>query len=122
MHASKAFTNTYFTLLSQETANAELEKASAESHFLNNKCQNQLVNFEYKRLQDVKECLQTFITVEMAMHAKALEIFSHAYSYIDSIDVEADMEVIFNPVDLKIILCFQKNSIVFIYIYIVDFT
>jgi hypothetical protein len=74
-------------------ADGELEKASSESRRLNALCQDEVVKFERKRLWDLKESLRTFLKVEIAMHAKALELYSQAYDYVDSIDVEADLDV-----------------------------
>lgn len=34
-----------------------------------------------------------FVTVEMAFHAKALEIYTTAYQHIQNVDEEADLEV-----------------------------
>ncbi|XP_026989680.1 CBY1-interacting BAR domain-containing protein 1 isoform X2 [Tachysurus fulvidraco] len=37
--------------------------------------------------------LGEFVTVEMAFHAKALEVYTTAYQYIKNVDEEADLEV-----------------------------
>lgn len=41
----------------------------------------------------VQKIFGEFVTVEMAFHAKALEIYTTAYQHIQDVDEEADLEV-----------------------------
>ncbi len=41
----------------------------------------------------MQKILGEFVTVEMAFHAKALEIYTTAYQHIQNVDEEGDLEV-----------------------------
>ncbi|KAF4080524.1 hypothetical protein AMELA_G00172290 [Ameiurus melas] len=49
--------------------------------------------FERQKIQDIKKIFGAFVTVEMAFHAKALEVYTTAYQHIQNVDEEADLEV-----------------------------
>lgn len=42
----------------------------------------------------MKTCLQDFIKTELALHAKALELYTLAYNHVSEVDEEQDFEVI----------------------------
>lgn len=56
--------------------------------------EKQIDLFEKKKLKDVKSCLQDFIKTELALHAKALELYTLAYNNMADVDEEQDLEVI----------------------------
>lgn len=41
----------------------------------------------------MQKVLGEFVTVEMAFHAKALEVYTSAYQHIQNVDEEGDLEV-----------------------------
>lgn len=49
--------------------------------------------FEKRKIHDVKNVLLQFITVEMAYHAKVLEVLSKAYHEVNDIDEDSDLQV-----------------------------
>lgn len=51
------------------------------------------MKFEHKRLMDLKETLGNFIKIQIATHAKSLELLSQAYKHIQSVDEEVDLDV-----------------------------
>ncbi|KAI7798438.1 Protein FAM92A1 [Triplophysa rosa] len=53
-------------------------------------------DFEKQKICDIKKILGEFVTVEMAFHAKALEIYTTAYQKIQNVDEEGDLEVFRN--------------------------
>ena len=77
----------------QALADGELEKATAEASRQCALTQDNFVKFELKRISDIKETLRTFCKIEMAMNAKALEIYTQAYEHVNSIDEFSDVEV-----------------------------
>lgn len=53
----------------------------------------QVTKFEHKRMADLKDCLKTFFKIEIAKHAKSLEILTTGYKFLHSIDEDSDLEV-----------------------------
>ncbi|KTG03755.1 hypothetical protein cypCar_00033771 [Cyprinus carpio] len=53
-------------------------------------------DFEKQKIRDIKKIFGEFVTVEMAFHAKALEIYTTAYQHIQNVDEEGDLEVFRN--------------------------
>ncbi|MCJ8749650.1 hypothetical protein PDJAM_G00178730 [Pangasius djambal] len=49
--------------------------------------------FERQKIRNIKKIFGEFVTVEMAFHAKALEVYTTAYQHIQNVDEEADLEV-----------------------------
>uniref|UniRef100_A0AAY4CM85 Uncharacterized protein n=1 Tax=Denticeps clupeoides TaxID=299321 RepID=A0AAY4CM85_9TELE len=50
-------------------------------------------DFEKQKILDIKKIFGEFVTVEMAFHAKALEVYTTAFQHIQNIDEEGDLEV-----------------------------
>ncbi|KAK3524950.1 hypothetical protein QTP86_011478 [Hemibagrus guttatus] len=48
--------------------------------------------FERQKIRDIKKIFGEFVTVEMAFHAKALEVYTTAYQHVKNVDEEADLE------------------------------
>lgn len=55
--------------------------------------EDQTDEFERQKLRNIKTVLLDFITIELAYHAKSLELFTKAYQNIDNIDEQADVDV-----------------------------
>lgn len=49
--------------------------------------------FEKKKLKDIKTVLLDFIKIELALHAKAIDIYTNAYNDMSEVDEEQDLEV-----------------------------
>lgn len=58
--------------------------------------EDQTDEFERQKLRNIKTVLLDFITIELAYHAKSLELFTKAYQNIDNIDEQADVDVSIN--------------------------
>lgn len=67
----------------------------------------------------LQNILGEFVTVEMAFHAKALEVYTAAYQHIKNVDEEADLEVmgLIQPCHL---FCLKVLRII-IFVYMVRF-
>jgi len=83
----------YKLLYFQKDALNQLEEAKAESFQVTQQSRDQIKKFENKRLVDLKEGLESFFRIEIAKHAKSLELLTEAYKYIHSIDEHGDLEV-----------------------------
>ncbi|CAL8096444.1 unnamed protein product [Orchesella dallaii] len=81
-------------------AERELERASAETSRLCQLSQEQVIKFEHKRLMDLKESLGSFIKIQIATSAKSLELLSEAYKHIQSIDEDADLDILKNTLNI----------------------
>ncbi|XP_044743164.1 protein FAM92A isoform X1 [Chrysoperla carnea] len=73
-------------------AETELVKASAEVSRTIKALEDQTDEFERQKLRNLKTILLDFITIELAYHAKSIELFTKAYQSIDNIDEQADVE------------------------------
>lgn len=55
--------------------------------------EEQTDSFEKQKLQNISSILKDFIKIELAFHAKALELYSVAYRQINNVDNESDLYV-----------------------------
>ncbi|KAJ8867359.1 hypothetical protein PR048_031160 [Dryococelus australis] len=78
----------------ESLAESELLKASAEVSRTVKALEEQTCAFEKRKLRDVRSLLLDFITVEMSLHAKSLELFTRAYQDVAAVDEDADLQVI----------------------------
>ncbi|KPP78152.1 protein FAM92A1-like [Scleropages formosus] len=74
--------------------------------------------FQKQKIRDIKKIFGEFITVEMAFHAKALEVYTTAYQHIQNVDEDEDLEVFrtsLHPPDypsrLEIVRAHSKTSL-----------
>nr|XP_014351526.1 PREDICTED: protein FAM92A1 isoform X3 [Latimeria chalumnae] len=74
-------------------AESELQRATMDATRTTQQLEETIDNFEKQKIKDVKKIFGEFITIEMAFHAKALEVYTTAYQHIQSIDDEEDLEV-----------------------------
>lgn len=51
------------------------------------------LSFERKKLEDIKKILHEYVLLEIAEHAKAIEIFTKAFHEISFINVNSDLSV-----------------------------
>uniref|UniRef100_M3XHV0 CBY1 interacting BAR domain containing 1 n=1 Tax=Latimeria chalumnae TaxID=7897 RepID=M3XHV0_LATCH len=76
-----------------QQAESELQRATMDATRTTQQLEETIDNFEKQKIKDVKKIFGEFITIEMAFHAKALEVYTTAYQHIQSIDDEEDLEV-----------------------------
>ncbi|GAA6088405.1 protein FAM92A isoform X1 [Tachysurus ichikawai] len=77
----------------QIIAESELQRATMEATRMTRQLEETIDLFECQKIRDIKNILGEFVTVEMAFHAKALEVYTAAYQHIKNVDEEADLEV-----------------------------
>lgn len=73
-------------------AETELQKASVEASRISKALQEQADKFEVEKLKDLKKIMTDFVNIEMAFHAKSLEIYTQCFNNIAAIDIDEDIE------------------------------
>ncbi|XP_003977600.1 CBY1-interacting BAR domain-containing protein 1 isoform X1 [Takifugu rubripes] len=74
-------------------AESELQRATMDATRITRQLEETIDEFERQKIRDIKKIFGDFVTVEMAFHAKALEVFTLAYQSIQNVDEEEDLEV-----------------------------
>lgn len=74
-------------------AEAELVKATAEVTKTVRSLEEQITVFEKQKINDIKNILLDFISIEMGYHSRALELLTKAYQVVDDVNEEMDMQV-----------------------------
>ncbi|XP_073678299.1 CBY1-interacting BAR domain-containing protein 1 [Garra rufa] len=77
-------------------AESELQRATMDATRTTRQLEETIDDFEKQKIRDIKNIFGEFVTVEMAFHAKALEIYTTAYQHIQNVDEEGDLEVFRN--------------------------
>ncbi|XP_062384836.1 CBY1-interacting BAR domain-containing protein 1 [Sardina pilchardus] len=74
-------------------AESELQRATMDATRTTRQLEETIDEFEKQKIRDIKKVLGEFVTVEMAFHAKSLEVYTAAYQHIQNVDEEGDLEV-----------------------------
>ncbi|XP_020366411.1 CBY1-interacting BAR domain-containing protein 1 [Rhincodon typus] len=82
-------------------AESELQRVTMDATRIARQLEETIDDFQEEKIRDIKKIFGDFITIEMAFHAKALEVYSKAYQHIQNIDEEADMEIFRNTLHLQ---------------------
>ncbi|XP_051526243.1 CBY1-interacting BAR domain-containing protein 1 [Myxocyprinus asiaticus] len=77
-------------------AESELQRATMDATRTTRQLEETIDDFEKQKICDIKKIFGEYVTVEMAFHAKALEIYTTAYQHIQNVDEEGDLEVFRN--------------------------
>ncbi|XP_058261231.1 CBY1-interacting BAR domain-containing protein 1 isoform X2 [Hemibagrus wyckioides] len=77
----------------QIIAESELQRATMDATRTTRQLEETIDLFERQKIRDIKKIFGEFVTVEMAFHAKALEVYTTTYQHIKNVDEEADLEV-----------------------------
>ncbi|XP_045124392.1 protein FAM92A-like isoform X1 [Portunus trituberculatus] len=81
-------------------AETKLQKATTEAQRSCKNLEDQMDQFEQKKVSDLKKILKEFIQIELAFHAKALELYTRAYNQVSAIEEEEDLEAFRNARDV----------------------
>ncbi|XP_071522621.1 CBY1-interacting BAR domain-containing protein 1-like isoform X2 [Panulirus ornatus] len=81
-------------------AETKLQKATLEARRACENLEEQMDQFEQRKVADLKKVLREFIQTELAFHAKALELYTKAYNQISNIEEEEDLEAFRNARDV----------------------
>lgn len=73
-------------------AETKLQKATVEAKRACENIEEQMDQFEQRKVTDLKRILKEFIQTELAFHAKAVELYTKAYNQISNIEEEEDLE------------------------------
>lgn len=74
-------------------AESELQRATMDATRTTRQLEETIDEFEKQKIRDIKKIFGEFVTVEMAFHAKALEVYTTAFQSIQSVDEDEDLEV-----------------------------
>nr|XP_046204393.1 CBY1-interacting BAR domain-containing protein 2-like [Oncorhynchus gorbuscha] len=77
----------------QRISQAEAQKATNNVHRSSRQLEETISDFQRQKLEDIKRIFTDFITVEMVFHAKALEVYTHTFQNLDSMDIDKDLEL-----------------------------
>uniref|UniRef100_A0A4W5PG59 Family with sequence similarity 92 member A1 n=1 Tax=Hucho hucho TaxID=62062 RepID=A0A4W5PG59_9TELE len=80
----------FIPLLFDFQAEVNAQKATNNAHRSTRQLEETISDFHRQILEDIKV---DFITVEMVFHAKALEVYTHTFQNLDSMDIDKDLEV-----------------------------
>ncbi|XP_060580436.1 CBY1-interacting BAR domain-containing protein 1-A-like isoform X2 [Ruditapes philippinarum] len=73
------------------TLETDLQRASVDASRTTKNLEQQSDKFELEKLQDAKKIMTDFVMIEMAFHAKALEVYSQCYKTLNEISVDTDI-------------------------------
>ncbi|KAM6980601.1 CBY1-interacting BAR domain-containing protein 2-like [Aplochiton taeniatus] len=77
----------------QSIAEVNAQKATNNAQRSTRLLEETICHFQRQKLEDIKRIFGDFITVEMLFHAKALEVYTHTFQNLESMDVDKDMEL-----------------------------
>jgi len=73
-------------------AQTELAKAAAQVSCMQRALEDNIETFEIRRGVGLKSVLKEFIKIDLSFHAKALECLTDAYTFMEKVDNEQDLE------------------------------
>uniref|UniRef100_A0A670YPD7 Family with sequence similarity 92 member B n=1 Tax=Pseudonaja textilis TaxID=8673 RepID=A0A670YPD7_PSETE len=72
---------------------SQAHKASLDASRTTQQLEETVDEFQKQKLKDIQKIFLDFTGIEMAFHAKALEVYSQAFQTLDNYDAEKDLEV-----------------------------
>ncbi|XP_020670213.3 CBY1-interacting BAR domain-containing protein 2 isoform X2 [Pogona vitticeps] len=73
-------------------AESQVHKASVDASRSTRHLEETIDEFQRQKLKDIQKIFLDFVTIEMAFHAKALEVYSNAFQNLESYNAEKDLE------------------------------
>ncbi|XP_076063135.1 CBY1-interacting BAR domain-containing protein 1-B-like isoform X2 [Oratosquilla oratoria] len=73
-------------------AESKLLKATSEATRICENLEDQMDQFEERKVSDLKKTLTEFIQTELAFHAKSIELYTKAHQQMAAVQVEDDLE------------------------------
>lgn len=73
-------------------AETELQRATNEATRTTKCLEESIDNFERLKIRDIKKIFGEFALIEMAFHAKALEMYTNAYNSIQHVEEDTNLE------------------------------
>ncbi|XP_053771319.1 CBY1-interacting BAR domain-containing protein 2 isoform X2 [Desmodus rotundus] len=80
----------YFLPLGQ--AETSVQKASGDTGRTTHQLEETVDAFQRQKLKDLQKIFSDFVTIELAFHAKAVEVYSSAFQTLEDCDLERDLE------------------------------
>ncbi|XP_028673628.1 CBY1-interacting BAR domain-containing protein 1-like [Erpetoichthys calabaricus] len=74
-------------------AESNLQRATMNATRTTLQLEEAIDEFEKKKIKDIKTIFTEFITIEMAFHAKALEVYTTAFHHIQDVEEDEDLQV-----------------------------
>ncbi|XP_039174546.1 CBY1-interacting BAR domain-containing protein 2 isoform X1 [Crotalus tigris] len=71
---------------------SQAHKASVDASRTTQQLEETVDEFQKQKLKDIQKIFLDFIGIEMAFHAKALEVYSQAFQTLENYDAEKDLE------------------------------
>ncbi|XP_072551455.1 CBY1-interacting BAR domain-containing protein 2-like [Salminus brasiliensis] len=82
-------------------AEVNVQRASSNASRSTRQMEEAIIDFQRQKLEDVKRIFTDFIMVEMLFHAKALEVYTHTFKNMESIDTDKDLELFRNRIQVS---------------------
>uniref|UniRef100_A0A8C7E798 CBY1 interacting BAR domain containing 2 n=1 Tax=Naja naja TaxID=35670 RepID=A0A8C7E798_NAJNA len=82
----------YGVLIKQAKVESQAHKASLDASRTTQQLEETVDEFQKQKLKDIQKIFLDFTGIEMAFHAKALEVYSQAFQTLENYDAEKDLE------------------------------
>ncbi|XP_044902547.1 CBY1-interacting BAR domain-containing protein 2 isoform X2 [Felis catus] len=73
-------------------AETSVQRASADASHTTHQLGEMIEAFQKRKLTDLQKIFSDFVTIEMVLHAKAVEVYSSAFQTLENYDPERDLE------------------------------
>ncbi|XP_042825239.1 CBY1-interacting BAR domain-containing protein 2 isoform X3 [Panthera tigris] len=73
-------------------AETSVQRASADASHTTHRLGERIEAFQKRKLTDLQKIFLDFVTIEMVLHAKAVEVYSSAFQTLENYDPERDLE------------------------------
>ncbi|XP_066541461.1 CBY1-interacting BAR domain-containing protein 2-like [Hoplias malabaricus] len=82
-------------------AEVNVQKASSNANRSTRQMEDTIIDFQRQKLEDVKRVFTDFIMVEMLFHSKALEVYTHTFKNLETMDIDKDLELFRNRIQVS---------------------